>query len=146
MRIVLIRLSAVGDIVHTWPLAAAIRSARPQAHLSWVVEEALAPLVEGHPAVDAVLTVATGRWRKQPFAARTRAEVATFKGRVQELQPNLSIDAQGTLKSSLITRWCRAPRRVGLARPWRREALAGLVYTETLPGNSSRRHVIATNL
>lgn len=146
MRIVLIRLSALGDIVHTWPLAVAIRAARPQAHLTWIVEEPLAPLVEGHPAVDAVITVATGRWRKRPLSARTRAEVAAFKSRVHELQPDLSIDAQGTLKSGLITRWCRAPRRVGLARPWRREAVAGLAYTETLPGSSGQRHVIATNL
>ena len=146
MRIVLIRLSALGDIVHTWPLAVAIRAARPQAHLTWIVENPLAPLVVDHPAVDAVLTVATGRWRKQPFSSRTRAEVAAFKSRVHELQPDLSIDAQGTLKSGLITRWCKAPRRVGLARPWRREAVAGLAYTETLPGSSSHRHVIATNL
>ncbi len=146
MRIVLIRLSALGDIVHTWPLAVAIRSARPRAHLCWIVEEPLAPLVAGHPAVDAVLTVATGRWRKRPFSSRTRAEVAAFKSRVHELQPDLSIDAQGTLKSGLITRWCKAPRRVGLARPWRRETVAGLAYTETLPGSSGQRHVIATNL
>jgi len=146
MRIILIRLSALGDIVHTWPLAVAIRTANPQAHLTWIVEEPLAPLVEDHPAVDAVLTVATGRWRKQPFSSRTRAEVAAFKSRVHELQPDLSIDAQGTLKSGLITRWCKAPRRVGLARPWRRETVAGLAYTESLPGSSTQRHVIATNL
>lgn len=146
MRIVLIRLSALGDIVHTWPLAVALRAEQPTAHLTWIVEEPLAPLVEGHPAIDAVLTVTTGRWRKQPLAARTRAEVAAFKTKVHELQPDLSIDAQGTLKSGLVTRWCRAPRRLGLARPWRREVVAGLAYTETVPGSVSGRHVIATNL
>ena len=97
MRIVLIRLSALGDIVHTWPLAAALRSAEPKAHLTWVVEEPLAPLVEGHPAVDAIVTVATGRWRKHPFSRSTRAEIAVFKTRLHELQPDLAIDAQGTL-------------------------------------------------
>ena len=146
MRIVLVRLSALGDIVHTWPLSAAIRSARPMAHLTWVVEEPLAPLVEGHPAVDAVVTVATGRWRKRPFSANTRAEIATFKSRIHELQPELVIDAQGTLKSAMVTRWCQAPRRVGLARPWRRELIAGLATTETLPGSSVHPHVIATKL
>ena len=84
MRIVLIRLSALGDIVHTWPLAVAIRAALPRGHLTWIVEEPLAPLVEDHPAVDAVLTVATGRWRKQPFSSRTRAEIAAFRSRVHE--------------------------------------------------------------
>ena len=57
MRIVLVRLSALGDIVHTWPLAEAIRGIDPKAHLTWTVEERLLPLVEGHPAVDTVITV-----------------------------------------------------------------------------------------
>jgi heptosyltransferase-1 len=146
MRIVLVRLSALGDVVHTWPLADAIRAARPDAHLSWVVEQPLRSLVEGHPAVDATITVATKKWRRQPFSGRTRAEIAVLKTRFQELQPDLTIDAQGTLKSGLITRWTGAGRRVGLARPWRREAVAGLAYTETLPGSTNHPHVISTNL
>ena len=50
MRLVLIRLSAVGDIVHTWPLARALREAEPSCHLTWVVEEPFRPLVENLPA------------------------------------------------------------------------------------------------
>jgi heptosyltransferase-1 len=144
MRAVLVRLSALGDVVHTWPLADALRAARPDLHLTWAVEEPLAPLVVGHPAVDAVITTATRRWRQRPLTAATRAEVAILRGRFQELQPDLAIDAQGTVKSALITRWTRAPRRVGLARPWRRELLAGLAYTETVPGDPDRPHVVAT--
>ena len=55
MRIVLVRLSALGDVVHTWPLASALATARPPVHLTWVVEEPLRILVEGHPAVDSVV-------------------------------------------------------------------------------------------
>ena len=146
MRIVLVRLSALGDIVHTWPLADAIRSARPRAHLSWVVEEPFLPLVEGHPAVDSIFTVTTKQWRQRPLSTRTRAEIAVLKTRFGELDPDLAIDAQGTLKSALVTRWTGAPRRVGLARPWRRELVAGLPLTETLPGSRDHRHVVATNL
>jgi heptosyltransferase-1 len=146
MRIVLVRLSALGDIVHTWPLAEAIRLARPDDHLTWVVEKPLADLVEGHPAIDAVITVSTKRWRKQPFSAQTRAEIAALKSRFSELQPDLTIDAQGTLKSALVTKWTAADRRVGLARPWRRELVAGFASTETIPGSLSHRHVVATNL
>jgi heptosyltransferase-1 len=146
LRIALVKLSALGDIVHTWPLAAAIRDARPDAHLTWVVEAPLAPLVAGHPAVDAVITTATRRWRRRPFAARTRAEIAALKTRFGELQPELAIDVQGTVKSAVVTRWTRAARRVGLARPWRRELVAGFALTETIPGARDRRHVVATNL
>jgi heptosyltransferase-1 len=146
MRVLLVRLSALGDIVHAWPLAEALRAARPDMHLSWVVEEPLQPLVEGHPAVDAVIPVATRRWRRRPWSAVTRAEIAALRGRFSELQPELAIDAQGVVKSAMVMRWSRAPRRIGLARPWRRERLAGLAYTSTLTGSGRHRHVVATNL
>ena len=55
MRVVLIRLSALGDIIHSWPLAQALRAARPEMHLSWVVESPFVPIVDGHPAIDAVI-------------------------------------------------------------------------------------------
>jgi heptosyltransferase-1 len=146
VRIVLVRLSALGDIVHTWPLAQAIRDAQPEAHLTWVVEQPFRSLVDGHPAVDAVITVATKRWRRHLLSARTRAEISHLRTALHELQPTLAIDSQGVLKSSIITRWTGAPQRVGLARPWRRERLAGFAYTSTLCGSIDDRHVVATNL
>jgi len=146
MRIVLARLSALGDIVHTWPLAEAIREIDPKAHLTWTVEEPLLPLVEGHPAVDTVITVRSRDWRRRPWSFRTRMETAALRTRLHELQPDLVLDPQGVLKSAFLTRWTGAPRRVGLARPWRRERLAGLAYTETIPGAAAGCHVVATNL
>jgi heptosyltransferase-1 len=146
MRVVLVRLSAMGDIIHTWPLAQALKETRPDLQLTWVVEEAFRTMVEGHPAVDAVIPVTTKQWRRRPLARRTRAEISLLRGRFAGLQPELALDPQGVLKSSLITRWAGAPRRVGLDRPWRRERLAGLAYSETIPGSGSQRHVVATNL
>jgi len=146
MRLVLIRLSSVGDIVHTWPLACALREAKPPCHLTWVVEEPFRPLVEGHPAVDAVLTTGTRRWRRRPFSAVTRAEIGKLKSAFHELQPNVTIDPQGVIKSALVTRWTGAQRRIGLARPWRRERLATFAYTETTDGAAGRAHVAETNL
>jgi heptosyltransferase-1 len=146
VRIVLVRLSALGDIVHTWPLAVALRAERPDAHLTWVVEEPLVAMVDGHPAVDSVVTVDTRRWRRAPLSADTRARAAILRGRFQELQPDLAIDPQGVFKSALVTRWTGASHRVGLARPWRRERLAGLAYNETVAGSLAHRHVVASNL
>lgn len=146
MRIVLVRLSALGDIVHTWPLAEAIRGIDPKVHLTWTVEERLLPLVEGHPAVDTVITVKSGEWRRKPWSVRTRMETAALRTRLHELQPELVLDPQGVLKSAVLSRWTGAPRRVGLARPWRRERLAGLAYTETISGAAAGCHVVATNL
>ncbi len=130
MRVVLVRLSALGDIVHTWPLAVALREADPRLHISWVVEEPFQPLVEGHPAVDAVFVTRTRAWRRRPLSASTRAETEILKTQFHELQPELTIDAQGLLKSAVVTRWTGARRRVGLARPWRRERLAGFSFMQ----------------
>ncbi len=146
MRLVLIRLSAVGDIVHTWPLACALREAEPRCHLTWVAEEPFRPLVEGHPAVDAVITTRTRRWRRRPWSAVTRAEIGKLKSAFHELRPDVTIDPQGVLKSALVTRWTGAARRIGLARPWRRELLAAFAYTESTAGAAGRAHVTETNL
>jgi lipopolysaccharide heptosyltransferase I len=144
--LVLVRLSALGDIIHTWPLAEALRSALPDLHLTWVVEQPFRTMVDGHPSVDGVITVATKRWRRRPLAARTRLEVALVKDSFLKLQPEIAVDPQGVLKSALITRWSGAPQRFGLARRWRRERIAGLAYTRTVAGSSRHRHVVASNL
>jgi lipopolysaccharide heptosyltransferase I len=145
-RIVLVRLSAVGDIVHTWPLATALRDALPRAQLTWVVEEPLRLLVEGHPCLDGIVVVNTRRWRRAPFSSATRTHVTAVRRRLRDLDADLAIDAQGLLKSAIVTHWIGAPRRVGLRRPWRRELLAGFAYNETVPGSVSSSHVVATNL
>ena len=146
VRIVLVRLSALGDIVHTWPLACELASLDSRPHLSWVVEEPLKSLVEGHPAVDAVFTTQTRRWRREPLAPSTRAEAGSLKTRLRELQADYAVDPQGTTKSAMIVRWTGAERKIGLARPWRREWLAGLAYDLTVPGAPGQSHVVATNL
>jgi len=146
VRVVLVRLSALGDIVHTWPLACALAASESPIHLSWVVEEPLRTLVEGHPAVDSVFCARTGPWRRRPLAAATRSEVAALKTRLRELQPDLAIDPQGTSKSAMVVRWTGAEHRIGLARPWRRERLAGLAYTDTVRGVPGQAHIVATNL
>ncbi len=146
MRVLLVRLSALGDIVHTWPLAAALRKTDPAIELTWVVEEPLAPLVQGHPAVDRVVLTATRRWRRRPADRSTGREVSTLRRQLRDPRHHVCLEPQGTMKSAAICRISRAGRRVGLDRPWRRELLAGLAYTETIRPNARSPHVVATNL
>ncbi|MCP4899193.1 MAG: lipopolysaccharide heptosyltransferase I [bacterium] len=145
-RVVLVRLSALGDVVHTWPLAEALRTCKPSIHLTWVVEEALRDLVEGHPAVDQVITVSTTRWRRSPFSARTRSEITQLRDRFGEDSPDFCLDSQGVIKSAILTKLINAKKRIGLARPWRRELIAGFAYTDTVPGGPRSSHVVSTNL
>ena len=84
VRVLITRLSAFGDIVHTWPLVEALHRADETAVVAWVVEEPFAPLVAAHPGVAQTIQVATRRWRRAPrgaatFAARSGGPRATSR-------------------------------------------------------------------
>ena len=144
--VALVRLSALGDVVHTWPLAVALKEQEPRRRLLWVVEEPLLPLVASHPAVDRALAVRTRRWRRKPFSPRTLAALRAVARALREEGVETCIDPQGVAKSALVTRLSGAPRRLGIARPHRRELLAGMAYTGTVAIPEGARHVVAWNL
>ncbi len=144
--VALVRLSALGDVVHTWPLAVALKEQGLARRLVWVVEEPLLPLVEGHPSVDRAIPVRTRDWRRTPLSPRTRHGIRVAVRALREERPETCLDPQGVAKSALITRLSRAPRRLGVARPHRRELPAGLAYTGTIPIPEHARHVVAWNL
>lgn len=110
-RIVLIKPSALGDIVHSLPVLGALRRRFPEAHIAWVVGRAYEPLLRGHPDLDAVL----------PFERRGRNWLETitkFARFLRELRDggfDLAIDLQGLMRTGLMTRATRAPVRLGLA-------------------------------
>ncbi len=144
MRLILVRLSSLGDIIHSWPLAEALHQLPHPVELTWIVEQPFACLIEGHPAVQRVVTVDTRRWRRTPLAASTRHAVGELRAQLSALDPEVCLDSQGVLKSALITHMSGAARRLGFDRRWRRERLAGLAYTETValgpdPGHASHR-------
>jgi len=143
---VLTRLSALGDIVHTWPLADALTRGEQPVELAWVVEEAFLPLVALHPGVVRAVPVATRRWRRAPFAASTRREVIRARRLLREFAPQVALDPQGLCKSAAWGWLSGAPERVGLPRSLRRESLSGLCYTQTIAPSPDVRHVIDINL
>jgi heptosyltransferase I len=127
--ILFIKTSSLGDVVHHMPAVSDARRHRPHARIGWVVEEAFAPLVRLHRAVDTVIPVASRRWRRTPFAPQTWREAAAF-ARAMRAQPHDTvIDAQGLLRSALITRLARG-RRHGYDRASVRERAAAWFYDE----------------
>lgn len=146
MRVLLTRLSALGDIVHTWPLATLLHGALADLELYWLVERHFEPLVANHPAVAGVLTVATRRWRARPLSSSTREEVAKVVRHLRQLDLEVALDPQGLLKSALWGRLAGVPQRIGLAGRHRRERAAGLCYTRTVAPPPWATHVVDTNL
>jgi heptosyltransferase-1 len=99
MRILLIRTSALGDVVHCLPVLTALRRHRPEARIGWVVESSMAPLLEGHADLDVILPVRLRAWRKRALAPRTLREVAQFVGRLRAFSPDVVIDLMGNHKA-----------------------------------------------
>lgn len=126
-RIALIKPSALGDIVHCLPLLRAVRRRYPDAHLSWIVNLAYAPLLEGHPDLDAVVPFDRTAFRRG-VGTGTRA-LARFLGKLRRGHYDLVLDLQGLMRSAVMCWATGAPRRVGLASA--REG-ARLAYTDVV--------------
>lgn len=101
-RILVVKLSSLGDVVHAMPAVQDLRAALPGVQVDWVVERAFAPLVSRCEGVDRIIPCELRRWRKKPFAAQTRAEWSAFKAALQEQAYDAVLDLQGLTKSALV--------------------------------------------
>jgi lipopolysaccharide heptosyltransferase I len=132
-RFLVVRLTALGDILHTIPAVAALRAAHAGARIDWVVERKWAPVLEGSPALGEVI----------PFERRSAWGAVECVQRLRENRYTCVIDFQGLYKSSLLAALSGAPRRIGFNRNWAREAGAAMFYTERVIPTG--RHVAELN-
>jgi heptosyltransferase-1 len=106
-RILLVRLSSLGDVLHSFPAATDIRRALPEAVLDWAVEEAYVPLVRMHPGVTRAIPFALRRWRTQWFRPQAWRELTAFRAALREHPYDAILDTQGLLKSALVAKLAR---------------------------------------
>ncbi len=130
MRVLLVKTSSLGDVIHTLPALTDAARAIPGIQFDWVVEEGFAEIPAWHPAVAQVIPVAIRRWRKHLWQTIRNGEWTRFKQRLSESHYDLVIDAQGLLKSAWLTRYVKAPV-AGLDRFSAREPLASRLYDRT---------------
>ncbi|HET9482258.1 MAG TPA: glycosyltransferase family 9 protein, partial [Candidatus Polarisedimenticolia bacterium] len=133
MKILVIRLSALGDVVRTLPALSCLRRARPDATIDWAVEEASRDILADQPDLDGLLVFPRRALSRLPLhpaeLPEARAALGAFFARLKEARYDLVIDFQGTLKSAILARLTGAPRRVGLGRGQARE-MSYLFYTD----------------
>jgi heptosyltransferase-1 len=132
-RFLVVRLTALGDILHTVPAVAALRAAHAGARIDWVVERKWAPVLEGSPAIDDVI----------PFDRRSVWGAVECVQHLRENQYTCAIDFQGLYKSSILAGLSSAGRRIGFDRGWAREEGAAMFYTERVIPTG--RHVAELN-
>ena len=131
MRVLLIKTSSLGDVIHTLPALTDAQAAIPGIRFDWVVEEGFAEIPVWHPAVAEVIPVAIRRWRKSPLKTLRSGEWQRFRKRLHSHKYDLIIDAQGLLKSAVLTLGLKTPV-VGLDAESIREPLASRFYDEKI--------------
>jgi heptosyltransferase I len=146
-RILIVRLGALGDIIHALPVAAALREAFPAARLDWLVSERHRAILDHVPVIDR--RVVLGRPREAAPASTSRTtrwrSVAEAIAQLREAEYDIAFDLQGLLKSAVLARSSGAARVVGFSTRHLRERWAHLFYTETIEPPAGA-HVVDKNL
>lgn len=107
MRVLIVKLSSLGDVVHAMPALQDMRAALPHARIDWVVERAFAPLAARCNGVDRVVACDIRNWRKAPLRSATRRQWTAFRTELQQRSYDAVLDLQGLAKSALVARLAR---------------------------------------
>ncbi len=142
--VLIVRLSAIGDVIHALPVLDALRRALPHARLGWIVEELSAPLLDNHPDLDKVYVIPKKRWKKN-FRAHFRSEIKPFFAAVKADGWDVAIDMQGLSKSGLAAWASGAKIRVGYGDKDGREVNKLFTNRKVTPPPTAR-HVVERNL
>ena len=127
MRILIVKTSSLGDVIHNLPVVSDIHQHFPDAIIDWCVEESFAAIPRLHPGVNEVIPVALRRWKKNLLCRQTWQEVKVFRQSIARQHYDLVLDTQGLLKSALITRQARGVK-CGYDANSAREPIAARFY------------------
>ncbi len=140
-KVLLIKMSSMGDVVHTLPALTDAANHIPDIQFDWVVEESFQEIPRWHPAVNRIIPIALRRWRKHWFKSFKSGEPQQFCKMLRQENYDYIIDAQGLLKSALVGRLAKGDR-YGLDRCSAREGHAALLYQKTYRVNHQQHAVI----
>lgn len=132
LSILIVKTSAIGDVIQTFPVLEYLRQKFPTARIDWVVEEGIAPLLRSHPLINHVLEIRSKVWRKHPFQLETRREFRSFSKRLRSTSYDFLFDLQGNAKSAVVTGCAKAKAKVGFGWKSVREKCNLLVTTHRI--------------
>jgi lipopolysaccharide heptosyltransferase I len=148
-NILIVKLSAIGDVVHTLPALNAIRKSFPQARITWLVEEAAAGLLEGHPALDHVIVSRRKSWIKgmrTPQRRRHLKALVAFMLKLRRCRYDVVFDFQASIKGAVLIAMVRGRRKIGFGRGLEHQELSYLVLNERIPAVSMEIHALDRGL
>ena len=112
-QILIVKMSSLGDLIHTFPILPYLKQNHPQCKIDWVVERPFAELIQAHPLVSNVLCVQTKKWRSQPINKAHWEEIISFRKDLRKKKYDLVLDLQGNFKSGLVTATARSSFKIG---------------------------------
>lgn len=147
LRVLVVRLGAMGDILHSLPAVTALRKAHPGWFLGWAIEpqwrglfsaEGGKPGTPSMPLVDRLHTIPAKQWARSPFSARTWSDMRRVRRELRAMRYDVAVDLQGAVRSAMFARWARTSRLLGEAQP--RESAAKWLFSERVETRGA--HVI----
>lgn len=142
-RILLIKPSSLGDIIHALPVLAGLRRRYPDAHIAWLVASGFATLLEGHPLLNEVIRFDRARFGRMLTSPRISGDFLRFVGGLRRKKFDLVIDLQGLIRSGFLAAASGASRRVGFADA---RELAWAFYTQRVRCPADAQHAVEKNL
>jgi lipopolysaccharide heptosyltransferase I len=113
MKILVIKPSSLGDVIHSMPFLKALKDLYPDAQIDWVISQSFQAILEGHPLINRLILFNKDAWRKKAYWRRTLAEIPAFYLDIRAERYDLTIDLQGLLRSGLITFFAWSPKKIG---------------------------------
>jgi heptosyltransferase-1 len=141
MRVLIVKTSSMGDVIHTLPALTDAGNAIPNITFDWVVEENFAEIPAWHPLVKNIIPMAWRRWRKNLFAATTRDQAKKFYEKIRAEKYDLVIDAQGLIKSAATALFAKG-LHAGPDWPSAREAFASTFYSRKASVSQQQHAVV----
>ncbi len=145
MHVLVVKLSAIGDVVHALPAVAALRREVSDVRVTWVVERAAAAILRGSPAIDRLVEIDTRMWRRRLLRRDTRRSLIDRLSMLRAEPVDVALDFQGLLKSGLVAFASGAARRIGYATDALREPASRAFLNEQVMVDDGG-HVIEKNL
>jgi len=151
LRLLVVRLGAMGDILHSMPAVTALRQAHPEWVIGWAIEpqwrglfcaDGCEPRTESMPLVDQIHIVPAKQWAKAPLSPATWHDMLRVRKELRAMHYDIAVEMQGAVRAAVVARWARAQRIVGEAKP--RETPARWFFDEKVPTRGV--HVIEQSL
>jgi len=148
-NILIVKLSAIGDVIHTLPALNALRKRFPQARITWVVESAAADLIQGHPALDRVIVSDRKRWIRGLKTRRWAFHLAAIRRFIRQLRDtryDLIFDFQAHLKGAVLIALARGRRKIGFGPGMEHQEFSYWALTERVPAMDMDIHALVRGL